>query len=197
MSFEALFGDTQSLLVQFGLLRHVPYLGEYHRPENQQGDRRRDGLLPEDAYSRFYLGPVCYGLYPYVQGGLQAYDGLEDASPADTDLHSSRGDRRFGHLVVLLLEVTHHVLSDGSEVLNNVGNGVRRIESPHQVAPLRVGGLCRGSVLCRYLLRGLLLEPPLLRYHGSGLQTLDLQGVEHRQLAQRPCGEGLVLRRKR
>src|SRR5215217_5435720 len=99
MSFQALCGDTQSLLVQFGLLCHVPYLGDYYRPENQQGDRRRDGLLPEDPYPRLYLGPVCFGLYPYVQGGLQTYDGLEGASPADADLHPSRGDGRFGHLV--------------------------------------------------------------------------------------------------
>jgi hypothetical protein len=66
MSFQALFGDAQSLLIQLGLLCHVPYLGDYYRPENQQGDCRRDGLLPEDAYSRFYLSPVCYRLYLYV-----------------------------------------------------------------------------------------------------------------------------------
>ena len=32
---QALFGDAQSLLVQVGLLCHVPYLSDYHRPENQ------------------------------------------------------------------------------------------------------------------------------------------------------------------
>src|SRR5215218_11250232 len=139
MSFQALFSDAQSLLVQLGLLCHVPYLGDYYRPENQQGDRRRDGLLPEDPYPRLYLGPVCLRLYPYVQGGLQTYDGLEGASPADADLHPSCGDGRFGHLVVLLLKVAHHVLSNRSEVLNNIGNGARRTESPHQVPPFRVG----------------------------------------------------------
>jgi hypothetical protein len=35
MSFQALFGDAQSLLVQVGLLCHVPYLGDYYRPKNQ------------------------------------------------------------------------------------------------------------------------------------------------------------------
>src|SRR5918995_1229152 len=131
MSFQALFGDTQSLLVKLGLLCHVPYLGDYHRPENQQSDRRRDGLLPEDPYARLYPGPVCLRLYLYVQGGLHTYDGLEGASAADADLHPSCGDVRFGYLVVLALEVAHHLLSNGSEVLDNVGNGLRRIESAH------------------------------------------------------------------
>jgi hypothetical protein len=104
------------------------------------------GLLPEDAYSRFYLGPVCYRLYPHVKGGLQTYDGLEDASPADADLHPSRGDGRFGHLVVLLLEVAHHVLSNRREILNMVWNGGRRIEGPHQVPPFIGGRLCMAGI---------------------------------------------------
>ncbi len=66
MSFQALFGDTQSLLVQLGLLGHVPYLGDYYRPEYKQGDRRRDGLLAEDPYPCLYPGPVCLRLYLYV-----------------------------------------------------------------------------------------------------------------------------------
>src|SRR5215218_5745994 len=131
MSFQALFGYAQSLLVKLGLLCHVPYLGDYYRPEDQQGDCRRDGLLPKNPYPCLYPSPVCYGLYPCVQGGLQTYDGLEGASAADADLHPSRGDVRFGDFVILALEVTHHLLSDGSEVLNNVGNGLGRIESPH------------------------------------------------------------------
>src|SRR5215211_4476039 len=55
------------------------------------------------------------------------------------------------------------------------------------------------SVHRRYLLCGLLLgsPPPLLRQHGSSLQAFDLQGVEHRQLAQRLGGYGFGLRRKR
>src|SRR5215208_5667358 len=131
MSFQALLGYAQSLLVQVGLLGHVPYLGDYYRPENQQGDCRRDGLLPEDPYPHLYPGPVCLRLYLYVQGGLQTYDGLEGASAADADLHPSCGDVRFGYLVVLVLEVAHHVLSDGSDVLDKVGNGLGRIESAH------------------------------------------------------------------
>jgi hypothetical protein len=79
MSFQALFGNVQSLLVQLGFLGHVPYLGDYYGPENQQGDRRRDRLLTEDPYARFYPGPVCLRLYPYVQGSPKVYDGLEDA----------------------------------------------------------------------------------------------------------------------
>jgi hypothetical protein len=35
VSLQALFGDAQSLLIQVGLLCHVPYLRDYHRPENQ------------------------------------------------------------------------------------------------------------------------------------------------------------------
>src|SRR5215207_1855617 len=131
MGFQALFGDTQSLLVQLCLLCHFPYLGDYYRPENQQSDRRRDGLLPKYPYPCLYPGPVCYGLYPYVQGGLQTYDGLEGASAADADLHPSCGDVRFGQLVVLALEVAHHLLGNRSKVLDNVGNGLGRIESPH------------------------------------------------------------------
>src|SRR5215217_1077622 len=105
MSFQALLGNSQSLLVQVGLLGHVPYLGDYYRPENQQGDRRRDGLLPEDTYPCFYPGPVCLRLYPYVQGGLKTYDGLEGASTADAYLHPSCEDVRFCYLVILALEV--------------------------------------------------------------------------------------------
>src|SRR5215211_9448083 len=131
MSFQALFGDAQSLLVQVGLLGHVPYLGDNYRPEDQQGDRRGDGLLPEDPYPRIYRGPVCYRLYLYVQGGLKTYDGLEGASLADAHLRPSRGDVRLGHLEVLALEVVHHVLSDGSEVLNKIGKGLGRVESTH------------------------------------------------------------------
>src|SRR5215203_2744856 len=156
MSFQALFGNSQSLLIQIGLLCHVPYLGDYYRPENQQSDRRRDGLLPKYPYACLYPGPVCYGLYPYVQGGLQTYDGLEGASPADADLHPSCGDGRFGHLVVLALEVAHHVLSNRSEVLNNIGNGVRRIESPHLKCLLTE----QLSVPCRYPFCALLPSPP-------------------------------------
>src|SRR5215210_1195683 len=103
----------------------------YHRPENQQGDRRGDGLLPEDTYPRIYRGPVGLRLYLYVQGGLHADDGLEGASAADAHLRPSRGDVRFGHLVILLLEMIHHVLSDGSDVLDKVGKGLGRVESPH------------------------------------------------------------------
>src|SRR5215208_1770212 len=131
ISFQALFGDAYSLLVQLGLLCHVPYLGDYYRPEDQQSDRRRDGLLPEDPYPCLYPGPVCLRLYPYVQGRLHTYYGLEGASAADADLHPSCGDVCFGHLVVLLLEVAHHILGNRSEVLDNVGNGLGRIESPH------------------------------------------------------------------
>src|SRR5215216_7640830 len=131
MSFQALFGYAQSLLVQLGLLCHVPYLGDYYRPEDQQRDRRRDGLLPEDPYARLYPCPVRFGLYLYVQGGLHTYYGLEGPSPADAHLHPACGDVRFGNLVVLALKVTHHLLSNRSEVLNHVGNGLRRVESPH------------------------------------------------------------------
>src|SRR5215218_3984752 len=105
MSFQALFGNVQSLLVQLGLLGHVPYLRNYYRPENQQRDRRGDGLLAEDPYARIYRGPVCYRLYLYVQGGLHANDGLEGASAADADLRPSCGNVRFGYLEVLLLKV--------------------------------------------------------------------------------------------
>src|SRR5215207_9271531 len=66
MGFQALFGDTQSLLVQLCLLCHFPYLGDYYRPENQQSDRRRDGLLPEDPYPRLYSSPICLWFYLYV-----------------------------------------------------------------------------------------------------------------------------------
>src|SRR5215216_2705038 len=114
MSFQALFGNVQSLLVQLGLLGHVPYLRNYYRPENQQRDRRGDSLLAEDPYPRVYRGPVCYRLYLYVQGGLQTYDGLEGPSPADAHLHPSSGDVRLGYLEILLLKVAHHVLSNGS-----------------------------------------------------------------------------------
>src|SRR5215212_485562 len=131
MSFQALFGDAYSLLVQLGLLCHVPYLGDYYRPEDQQGDRRRDGLLPEDPYARLYPCPVRFGLYLYVQGGLHAYYGLEGPSPADAYLHPSRGNARLGYLVVVAREVTHHVLSDRSDVLDKVGKGLGRIESTH------------------------------------------------------------------
>src|SRR5215207_9261993 len=131
MSFQALFGNVQSLLVQLGLLGHVPYLRNYYRPENQQRDRRGNGLLAEDPYPRIYRGPVCYRLYSYVQGALQAYDGLEGASLADAHLHPSRGDVRFGHLVILLLEMIHQVLSDGSDVLDKVGKSLGRVESTH------------------------------------------------------------------
>src|SRR3712207_2540952 len=123
MSFQALFGDAQGLLVQPGLLCHVPSRGDYSRPESHQCARRRDGLLPEDPYARLYPGPVCLRFYLYVQGGLQPYDGLEDASPANADLHPSCGDVRFGHLVVLALKVAHQVLSNGSEVFDNVEIG--------------------------------------------------------------------------
>src|SRR5215211_3801202 len=131
MSFQALFGYAQSLLVQVGLLGHVPYLGDYYRPENQQRDRRGDGLLAEDPYPRIYRSPVCYRLYLYVQGALHAYDGLEGSSLADAYLHPSRRDVRLGYLEILALKVAHHVLSNGSEVLNNVGKGLGRVESTH------------------------------------------------------------------
>src|SRR5215210_4859314 len=194
MSFQALLGNAQSLLVQLGLLGHVPDLRDYYRPENQQGDRRRDRLLTENPYPCFYPAPVCLRLYLYVQGSLQTYDGLEGASPANADLHPSSGDVRFGHLEVLLLKVTHHVLSDGSEVLYNVGNGVRRIESPHLKCLLTYEGRCPCLILPAAFSQHPLLRPPLLRDHGSGLQTLHLQGVEHGQLAQRLGGEGFSLR---
>src|SRR3954454_15663718 len=131
VSFQALFGDVQGLLVQLRLLGHVPYLGDYHGPENQQGDRRGDGLLAEDPYPCLYRGPVCYRLYLYVQGGLHTYDGLEGPSPADAYLRPSGGYVRFGYLEVLILEVAHHVLSDGSDVLNKVGKGLGRVEGSH------------------------------------------------------------------
>jgi len=41
------------------------------------------------------------------------------------------GDVGFGNLEVLALEVTHHILSDGSEVLDYVGKGLGRAEGPH------------------------------------------------------------------
>jgi hypothetical protein len=31
----------------------------------------------------------------------------------------------------LALKVAHHVLSDGSDVLDKVGNGLGRVEGPH------------------------------------------------------------------
>jgi hypothetical protein len=46
-------------------------------------------------------------------------------------LSTSGGAVRLGYLEILLLKVTHHVLSDGSEVLNNIGNGLGRVEGPH------------------------------------------------------------------
>src|SRR5215212_8741080 len=162
MSFQALFSDAQCLIIQLGLLGHVPHLGDYYRPENQQRDRRRDGLLPEYAYASVYRGPVCYRLYLYVKGGLHSYDGLEGASPADADLHPSRGDVRYGHLVVLLLEVIHHLLSNGSEIPYDVGNGLGRVESPHQVPPFMH---VSGRALCLYCWRYLLCG---LGYYGSG-----------------------------
>ena len=90
MRFQALFGDAKSLIVQVGLLGHVPYLGDEHRPEDQQGDRRGDGLLAEDPYPRIYPGPVGYGLYLYVQCGFKSYDGLEGPSAADAGARPSR-----------------------------------------------------------------------------------------------------------
>jgi hypothetical protein len=72
MSFQTLLGNSQSLLVQFGLLCDVPYLRYYYRPENQQGDGRRDGLLPKDTYACLYPGPVCLRLYPYVLRPMMA-----------------------------------------------------------------------------------------------------------------------------
>src|SRR5215208_4348313 len=159
MSFQPLFGDTQSLLVQVGLLCHVPYLRDYYRPENQQSDGRRDGLLAEDPYPCLYSGPVCYRLYLYVQGGLHAYDGLEGASTADAHLHPSCRDVCFGYLVVLALEVTHHLLSNRSEVLNNVGNGLGRIESPHLGCLLLLVGVCALQVSSVRLVARV-LEPP-------------------------------------
>ena len=48
MSSQALLGNEHSLLVQLGLLGHVPYLRDYYRPENQQGDRRRNCLKSLD-----------------------------------------------------------------------------------------------------------------------------------------------------
>ena len=62
MGLEALFGDVQGLLVQLGLLRHVPHLCDYHGPEDEQGDSRGDGLLAEDTNPRIYRGPVGYRL---------------------------------------------------------------------------------------------------------------------------------------
>src|SRR5215203_3270422 len=47
MSFQALLGYAQSLLVQLGLLCHVPYLGDNYRPEDQQGDRRGMACCPK------------------------------------------------------------------------------------------------------------------------------------------------------
>ena len=66
MSFQALFGDAYSLLVQLGLLGHVPYLRDYHRPEYERGDHRGDRLLTEDAYACVHLSPAFDGLYLYV-----------------------------------------------------------------------------------------------------------------------------------
>src|SRR5215217_4739849 len=131
MRFEALFGNVQGFIVQVGLLCHIPYLRDYHRPENQQRDRRGDGLLAEDPYPRIYRGPVRYRLYLYVQGGLHAYDGLEGPSLADADLRTSGGEVRLGHLEVLVLEVAHHVLGDGGDVLDEVGEGLGRVERTH------------------------------------------------------------------
>src|SRR5215217_1057250 len=131
MRFEALFGNVQGFIVQVGLLCHIPYLRDYHRPEYQQRDRRWDGLLAEDPHPRIHRGPVRDRLYLYVQGGLHAYDCLEGASLADADLRPSHGEVRLGHLEVLVLEVMHHVLSDGSDVLDEVGKGLGRVESTH------------------------------------------------------------------
>src|SRR5215218_4627651 len=131
MGFQALFGDAQGLLVQVGLMGHVPYLGDYHRPEYQQRDRRGDGLLPEDPNPRVHRSPVRHRLYLYVQGGLHANNGLEGPSLADADLSPSRGEVRLGHLEVLLLEVAHHILGDGGDVLDGVGEGLGRVEGSH------------------------------------------------------------------
>src|SRR5215208_4720976 len=87
--------------------------------------------------------------------------------PLHADLHPSRRDGRFGHLEVLLLKVTHHVLSDGSEVLDNVGNGARRIESPHLKCLLTYEGRCPCLPLPASASQHPLLGPPLLRYHGG------------------------------
>src|SRR5215212_4144749 len=35
VGLKALFGNPQSLIVQVGLLGHVPHLRDYHRPEYQ------------------------------------------------------------------------------------------------------------------------------------------------------------------
>src|SRR5215212_4596126 len=131
VGFKALFSDAQSLLVQVGLLGHVPYLRDYHRPEHQQRDRRGDGLLAEDTHPSIYRGPICYRLYLYVQGRLHAYYGLEGASLADAHLRPPCGDVRFGHLEVLILEVAHHILGDGGDVLDYVGKGLGRVKGSH------------------------------------------------------------------
>src|SRR5215212_7528974 len=131
VGFKALFSDAQSLLVQVGLLGHVPYLRDYHRPEHQQRDRRGDGLLAEDTHPSIYRGPVCYRLYLYVQGRLHAYDGLESSSLADAHLRPPGGDVGFGNLEVLALEVIHHIPGNGGEILDDVGKGLGRVEGSH------------------------------------------------------------------
>src|SRR5829696_4941025 len=112
-------------------LGHVPYLRYYYRPEYKQRDRRWDGLLTEDTHPRVYRGPVCYRLYLYVQGALHADYGLEGPSLADAYLHPSGGDVRLGHLEVLAPEVIHHVLGEGSDVLDMVGKGLCGVEGSH------------------------------------------------------------------
>src|SRR5215218_8324156 len=153
---QALFGDAQRLIVQVGLLGHVPYLRDYHRPENQQRDRRGDGLLAEDTHPSLYRGPICYRLYLYVQGALHAYYGLEGASLADAHLRPTGGDVGFGNLEVLALEVAHHVLSDGSDVLDKVGKGLGRVKGSHPKRLLSLWAcMCPVCTFCRFLPGGL------------------------------------------
>jgi hypothetical protein len=45
--------------------------------------------------------------------------------------YPSCGDVRLGYLEILLLKVAHYVLSNGSDVLDKVGNSLGRVEGPH------------------------------------------------------------------
>src|SRR4051794_40717895 len=152
---------------------HVPYLCDYHRPEDEQRDRRGDGLLAEDTHPSVYRGPVCYRLYLYVQGGLHANYGLEGASLADAHLRPSGGDVGFGNLEVLALEVTHHVLGDGSDVLDDVGEGLGRVKGSH---PKRLLSLW-AYVPRVYFLPIFPRRATLLRQRRRSLQAKRLQGV--------------------
>src|SRR4051794_12198768 len=82
---------------------------------------------PNMPTPRIHRGPVRYRLYLYVKRRLHADYGLEGPSLADAHLRPPGGDVRLGYLEVLALEVAHHVLGDGSDVLNKVGEGLGRV----------------------------------------------------------------------